>query len=468
MSKSRISAVYILIAGSLWGGIGIFFNMLSMVGLSQMQAVAVRVVTAALILGIIMLFKDRSLFKVKAKDLWCFAGTGLLSLTFFNWCYFTCIERTDLSTAAILLYTAPAFVAVMSAIIFKEKFTGKKSAALLLTFAGCIFVTGIMTSGVSNIDAAGIIFGVASGIGYALYSIFGRFAINRGYDSVTISFYTFLFAALGAVPLSGIFGKTEVLFSFDAFIGALGIGGLCCVVPFVLYTKGLERTDNGRASVLATVEPAVAAALSVAMLGESMGVYKALGILLIIEGVIIMNIREKDENEEILETGRLRLRKMSMKDFDELCKILKDEDVMYAYEHAFSDQEVKEWIQRNVDRYAKDGFGLWAVILKDTGELIGQCGITIQDWDGKKVPEIGYLFQKAFWHKGYALEAAEGCRKYAFDILGINEIFSIIRENNKPSINVALRNGMKKRGELIKHYYGMDMPHWVFSVRKEA
>lgn len=167
----------------------------------------------------------------------------------------------------------------------------------------------------------------------------------------------------------------------------------------------------------------------------------------------------------ILETERLYLRRLEQTDFDALCKILKDAEVMYAYEHAFSDAEVHEWLDRQLGRYAEYGLGLWAVILKKNGELIGQCGITMQDWNGRQVPEIGYLFQKAFWHKGYATEAAVACRDYAFGTLGLKEIFSIIRDNNFASQRVAERGGMSVTGSLTKHYYGMDMPHLVYSVK---
>lgn len=166
----------------------------------------------------------------------------------------------------------------------------------------------------------------------------------------------------------------------------------------------------------------------------------------------------------ILETKRLFLREMTGEDFPALCKILRDPQVMYAYEHAFSEREAREWLDRQRARYKNDGFGLWAAVLRETGEMIGQCGITWQDWNERRVPEIGYLFQKAFWHQGYATEAAVGCREYAFGTLGMDEVFSIIRDNNLPSQCVARRNGMKPRGTLVKHYYGMEMPHTVFSV----
>ena len=99
-------------------------------------------------------------------------------------------------------------------------------------------------------------------------------------------------------------------------------------------------------------------------------------------------------------------------DYNDLCEILQDKDVMYAYEHPFSEEEVKSWYNRlTVGHYEKYGFGLWAVIDKNTNEFLGQCGLTIQNIDGKEYLEIGYLFKKKHWHKGYATEAALGCKK---------------------------------------------------------
>ena len=167
----------------------------------------------------------------------------------------------------------------------------------------------------------------------------------------------------------------------------------------------------------------------------------------------------------ILETERLYLREMQQSDYTALCKILQDKDVMYAYEHAFDDIEVQEWLDKQIKRYHDFGFGLWAVILKETEEMIGQCGITMQDCDNKQVPEIGYLFQKEFWHMGYASETAISCKKYAFENLNVDEVFSIIRDTNLASQNVALRNGMSIKDKFVKHYYGVDMLHLVFSVK---
>lgn len=161
----------------------------------------------------------------------------------------------------------------------------------------------------------------------------------------------------------------------------------------------------------------------------------------------------------ILETERLYLREMDQADFNSLCKILQDEKTMYAYEGAFNDTEVQEWLDKQISRYEKFGFGLWAVILKETNEMIGQCGLSMQPWKDREVLEIGYLFQRQYWHKGYATEAARGCRKYAFEVLDAGEVCSVIRDTNTASQNVAIRNGMTVADRWIKHYRGVDMPH---------
>lgn len=169
--------------------------------------------------------------------------------------------------------------------------------------------------------------------------------------------------------------------------------------------------------------------------------------------------------EIILETGRLYLRELRHSDFKALCEILQDSETMYAYEGAFSDHEAHEWLDRQIARYRKWGFGAWAVMLKETHRLIGQCGLTMQPWKDAEVLEIGYLLNRAYWHQGYATEAAIACKQYAFDILGANEVCSIIRDTNIPSQNVAIRNGMTPTDTFIKHYRGVDMPHTRFVVQ---
>ena len=168
----------------------------------------------------------------------------------------------------------------------------------------------------------------------------------------------------------------------------------------------------------------------------------------------------------ILETERLYLREMTQDDFPSLCNILQDEETMYAYEGAFTDSEAQEWLDRQRARYQKWGFGLWAVILKDKGKMIGQCGLTMQPWKEEEVLEVGYLFERSHWHKGYATEAATACKQYAFDVLQAKDVCSIIRDTNTASQQVAVRNGMTIEDTWTKHYRGVDMPHYRYVVRR--
>ena len=160
-----------------------------------------------------------------------------------------------------------------------------------------------------------------------------------------------------------------------------------------------------------------------------------------------------------IQTHRLILRELTQNDFAALCSIMQDEQTMYAYNGAFTDAEVHAWLDKQLTRYETDGLGLLAVELKETGEVIGQCGLTMQPWNGRQVLEVGYLFRRDQWHKGYASEAAKGCMDYAFQTLHAPEVCSIIRDTNAASISVAKRNGMLAEETWVKHYRGEDMPH---------
>ena len=169
----------------------------------------------------------------------------------------------------------------------------------------------------------------------------------------------------------------------------------------------------------------------------------------------------------ILKTERTFLREITKNDFYELCIILQDINVMYAFEHAFSEEEVMIWLNKNIERYKKYGFGLWAVIEKEKKVFLGVCGLTIQDINGKHYLEIGYLFKKIYWHRGYATETALKCKEYAFETLDAKNVYSIIRSNNIASENVAKRIGMVKIDTIIKHYFNIDMPHNIYMIERK-
>ena len=169
----------------------------------------------------------------------------------------------------------------------------------------------------------------------------------------------------------------------------------------------------------------------------------------------------------IFETQRLIVREWQSEDEAELKKFLQDENVMYDYDHAFSDEEVANWLKWNLQSYQEYGYGLWALEKKRTGEVIGECGLTNQLVKGKSYPEIGYHLCGKEWHKGYAIEAAAATKQYAFDVLNFPEVISTIRDTNLASMNVAIRNQMLVRDRYIKTYRGKTMPHYVFSVKNQ-
>lgn len=169
----------------------------------------------------------------------------------------------------------------------------------------------------------------------------------------------------------------------------------------------------------------------------------------------------------ILSTARLDLREMTAEDLPALRAILQDAETMVAYEGAFDEAMVQAWLQRMLDRYRDHGFGMWAVVLRETGEVIGQCGLTVQRILDEDVIEVGYLFNRAHWHRGYAVEAAAASRDYAFERLGAARVYAQIRDTNLSSMNVAIRLGMTVRGRFVKHYRGVDMPHLAFAVDRE-
>ncbi|WP_322922263.1 GNAT family N-acetyltransferase [Paenibacillus campi] len=169
----------------------------------------------------------------------------------------------------------------------------------------------------------------------------------------------------------------------------------------------------------------------------------------------------------MIETKRLMIREMMQSDYEALCKILCDEEVMHiGYGSAFNLEEAQNWLHRHFKRYKECGFGFWAVVLKETDEMIGQCGLTMQNWKGKEILEIGYSFQKAHWHKGYATESAIACKEYAFSVLDANQVYSIIRDTNIASQKVAIGNGMKIIDKDTRNFRNIDMELFLYCVER--
>lgn len=295
----KISPYFILLAGILWGCMGIFVRGLNARGLYTLEVVFVRALITCLVMGIVLLFYKKELFKIKLKDVWCFVGTGICSIVLFNFCYFKAISIMSLSIAAILLYTAPAMVMVMSFFLFKEKMTAKIIVSLIMTFVGCVLVTGVLEDRANSLSFVGIMLGLGAGFGYALYSIFGRFAIERGYHTLTITFYTFLFASIGAAFLADVPLVFSVITTdMTALAYAIGMGFVVTIFPYLLYTLGLINVENGPASIIASVEPVMATVVGFIIFKETISIVSICGISLVLVALFICNLPDRNSDGE--------------------------------------------------------------------------------------------------------------------------------------------------------------------------
>ena len=173
----------------------------------------------------------------------------------------------------------------------------------------------------------------------------------------------------------------------------------------------------------------------------------------------------------ILETKRLLLREMSPDDFQAMFQVLGDPQTMWHYPYTPDGQHVRDWIERNMNRYMKDGFGLWAVCLKETGELIGDCGLTLQNINGEILPEIGYHIRRDCHRKGYASEAARGVRDWVFQNTDYQAVYSYCRYTNLPSIKTAESIGMHFVCEYpdevngMTHVSSISREEWMNEIR---
>ena len=289
--KKHVLAV--LAAGTLWGTMGYFTRTLAGYGIDSTGAILVRCAFAAVLFAVTLLVTDRKQFRVAPRDFWCFFGSGVCSLLFFTYCYFNAISLMDLSTAAILLYTAPSIVMLLSLALFHERITVKKVVALVLAFAGCCLVSGI-TGGTRSLTVQGLLFGLGSGVGYALYSIFARFALDRGYTSNTINFYSCLLAALGAALIwNPVPAVTAMFAGWESFGFCIFASLVTCYLPYLLYTYGLTGLETGRASILASVEPVVATLMGILVFREQLTPVSAMGVLLVLAAVVLLNLKER-------------------------------------------------------------------------------------------------------------------------------------------------------------------------------
>jgi drug/metabolite transporter (DMT)-like permease len=288
-SKRNFGPLLIIMAGCFWGSMGIFVRKLSTFGFSPIQIVSIRLTIAALVFALLLFIKDRSGFRIALRDLPLFLGLGFGSILFFTVCYFSAITIMPLSTAAILLYTSPIWIMLMSVLFFREKLNRIKLIALALAFAGCVLVSGISGEGLT---LTGLLLGLGSGIGYGLYSILGTIALRK-YSPYTVTTYTFLFAAAGSWLVCG---PADLISKFAAADNLTGLLFFCvltglvtAVIPFLAYTLGLRTVEASKAGILATIEPLVATLVGIIVFSEPVTLLSGLGIVMILIAVILLN-----------------------------------------------------------------------------------------------------------------------------------------------------------------------------------
>ncbi len=291
--KKHLPAAAVIGAGVLWGIISLFIRGLSAAGFDPMQISLIRMTTAAPIFLLTALVLKRDL-RVKPRDLWMFAGTGIVSIVLFNVCYFHTMIKSEASVAVVLLYTSPVFIMLLSAVIFREKITAMKLTALGLTFAGCFLTAGVSKG--SGLTLPVLLTGLASGLFYGLYTIFGRFALNK-YSPMTVTALTFIAGAVGSLPIGSPAHTARLAFSSGkTALLCLGIGVVCTVLPYFLYTWGLAKMESGKAAILVAVEPLVGALLGMTLYGESRDIAKIIGILLILTAIVLLSKAKSPEN----------------------------------------------------------------------------------------------------------------------------------------------------------------------------
>ena len=287
MKKSpRGAYASILAAAALWGIIGVWNRNLMAAGLSPTGIVVVRNFGGMLLLLAVFAVKDRGVFRVRREHLKYFFGTGIISVVLFTSCYFSCQKICSLAVASILLYTAPSFVVILSAMLWKEPVTKKKLLALALTLVGCACVCGVFDGGLT-VTFTGILLGLGAGFFYALYSVFGRYALAH-YSSMTVTVWTFIFAGPASLVMLRPAEMRAVFTAPSVWLLAAGLVVFSTVAPYILYTRGLARVESGKASIMASLEPVVAALAGVLIFGEPMGLLTLLGILCVLAGVYIL------------------------------------------------------------------------------------------------------------------------------------------------------------------------------------
>lgn len=287
-AKEKRAVVLAALSGCMWGSIGLFVHKLGAYGISSVPMTVGRYLIAVILVGIVLAAGKRELLKIRLRDLPWFFMTGILCLLFFNVCYGITIEKSSMPMAAVLLYTSPMFVTLASAVIFREKITFRKMAAVCMAVTGCAFVSGIVHGSLAY-PLPAYLWGIAAAVGYASYSIVAGILLKR-YYAVTVLFYSFLTAAAGGCILIDLKELAGMIAAAPAAgLWMVAAAFVCNICPYFCYNLALEDMEASRVAVIASIEPAVASLLGVVVMKEHMDIFGVIGVGIIFAAIVVLN-----------------------------------------------------------------------------------------------------------------------------------------------------------------------------------
>lgn len=292
--KNKISTLLPIIAGALWGSVGVFVRGFTNGNIDNVSILVMRVLFAAIMMFVFIAIKDKSLLKINLKDVWVFACGGIVAMFGMNFCYNNAINSLSLSLAGVLLALSPVFVMFLAAILFKEKITARSIVCMIFAFIGCTMASGVIGGGEIAFSTSGILFGIAAAFFYGLTSIFSKIAMEKGYHALTMTFYSMLILAIVLLPFADWKLVGEYVMVSPAYnIIFILMHSLCtAVLPYLLYNLALSNVDASLASILvAGAEPSAAMIFGIIFFAEMPSVVSILGLVVTIVALTILVIK---------------------------------------------------------------------------------------------------------------------------------------------------------------------------------
>lgn len=292
--KNKISTLLPIIAGALWGSVGVFVRGFTKGNIDNVSILVIRVLFAAIMMFVFIAIKNKSLLKINLKDVWIFACGGIVAMFGMNFCYNNAINSLSLSLAGVLLALSPVFVMFLAAILFKEKITARSIVCMIFALIGCTMASGVIGGGEIAFSTSGILFGIVAAFFYGLTSIFSKIAMEKGYHALTMTFYSMLILAIVLLPFADwkLVGEYVTVSPANNIIFIL-MHSLCtAVLPYLLYNLALSNVDASLASILvAGAEPSAAMIFGIIFFAEMPSVVSILGLVVTIVALTILVIK---------------------------------------------------------------------------------------------------------------------------------------------------------------------------------